>query len=341
MSQKTTNLNLNVHYENTERNIKWLDGMDQNFEIIDDAIGDYFNSVISASNRIARSVDLSSVTTLSTTLQRANKGMNCCAVGKYIYIFGGEASPSSVYRFNTNDNTLSLLPLTLPIDCYSSCCEATRNKIYLFAINDGISGTDDILEFDIDNNLISILELKMPFKVSYSSSFNVDNIFYIVGGKDENNEEKDTIIRFNPSAMTITTLEVSLPVELSSSVSKSYSDYGYIFGGISSSVTQNKIYKFDTTNNTIIELPITLVDSIYGFSIIKNNDDIYILGGFDGINYYSDIYKYNATEGTLTKLEMELPMPLANACGSFRVSGFIFGGSNSNGTLSNILKFIE
>ena len=65
------------------------------------------------------------------------------------------------------------------------------------------------------------------------------------------------------------------------------------------------------------------------------------MGGTNGITYYDDIYKYNITEGTLTEIEIKLPYGLAKACSDFRVSGFIFGGTNGSENKASIIKFIE
>ena len=42
---KTPNLNLNVDYDGTETVQNWSDGMDENFETLDEILGDIFDAI--------------------------------------------------------------------------------------------------------------------------------------------------------------------------------------------------------------------------------------------------------------------------------------------------------
>lgn len=347
MSQKTTNLELNIEYETSEKNSAWLDGMDENFETIDDIIGGFFNSVNDANIRMSTLVDLSSITTLEQTIPSNNKNMSCCVIDKYVYLIGGENTPTSVYKFDSYAKTITNLGNILPIECYSSSCFSIGKKIYITAINSGVDGTytnisDNIIEYNIETNEINILDLKLPYTLAYSNGFVIDNIIYLVGGKTSNNEEETKILRFNPSAMTILNLGNLLPYSLSEFTVGTVNKKGYIFGGKSQGIANSKILEFDPLTSTVIELNVELPNALYGLNGIIINSNIYVLGGTNGSIYSNKIYKFDTIEKSITELSLALPYGLAKSCATYCVaSGYVFGGTNGSGLKNNIIKYIE
>ena len=58
MSSKTENLELNISYTENQRTVSWIDGIDNNFQILDNTIGAVLKGISDAGLSLATSVDL-------------------------------------------------------------------------------------------------------------------------------------------------------------------------------------------------------------------------------------------------------------------------------------------
>lgn len=260
----------------------YLYGQNENFELFDtetnihsllNAVTDYstFYAPIAAVNKKIYLVaslskisifnpetDSSDVVRLSTSLES-----NCCgaAVGNNIYFFGGSTfkTGTTINIYNISNNTLSKSSVALPISASGIAACAINDKIYLFGGHNtdtsaGIYGTflDSITVFDVTNNTISTLGVRLPVKMMNIGVAALGTKIYLFGGSSANYEYHNTIYEFDTLTNVIKKLDIELPEKMHGIAAATVNDKIYLFGGQGPSGIKNFIQIFSPKTSVLI-----------------------------------------------------------------------------------------
>ena len=342
-SSKTTNLDLNVGYAETDRTQSWIAGIDDNFRNLDNSLGTVFKAIESAGITLSRNVALedewsTGAYIINTSFLSAFKNGAAVRFGSYVYVFiGSENSTGEVYKFNIVKYTLVKLDIKLPYGFTSFRAEQYQGKIFLLGgcINQIASNLFYI--FDIATEELESPEETLVMSVSSCGSCIVDEYIYLFGGINEANIKLNTILKFNTKTYMNSILSVTLPEQVTGTAACADGTNIYLFGGNAST----KIYNFDPINNTIIELSKTLPVTIDGHASILLNNNIYIFGGRSQDNLLATVYKFDLNTELLSLMSFELPTALADfAVATTDSYGYLFGGENETGISSRIIRFV-
>ena len=145
---------------------------------------------------------------LTTTLPSAGQNMCCAAVGEKIYVFKCENS-TTIYCFDTTDETVSTLGVALPVSDRLMCCAAVGTKVYIFG---GYSNPTAIYCLDTETELVGTLPVTLKKAVWTAGCATVGAKVYILGGFNSTDGTLDTIQCFD----TETNETYILPVKLRS-----------------------------------------------------------------------------------------------------------------------------
>lgn len=260
----------------------YLHGQNKNFELFDtetnihsllNAVTDYstFYAPIAAVNKKIYLVaslskisifnpetDSSDTVRLSTSLESNCSG---AAVGNNIYFFGGSTfkTGTTINIYNISNNTLSKSSIALPISASGIAACAINDKIYLFGGHNtdtsaGIYGTflDSITVFDVTNNTISTLGVRLPVKMMNIGVAALGTKIYLFGGSSANYEYHNTIYEFDTLTNVIKKLDIKLPEKMHGIAAATVNDKIYLFGGQGSSGIKNFIQIFSPKTSVLI-----------------------------------------------------------------------------------------
>lgn len=260
----------------------YLHGQNENFELFDtetnihsllNAVTDYstFYAPIAAVNKKIYLVaslskisifnpetDSSDIVRLSTPLESNCSG---AAVGNNIYFFGGSTfkTGKTINIYNISNNTLSKSSIALPISASGIAACAINDKIYLFGGHNtdtsaGIYGTflDSITVFDVTNNTISTLGVRLPVKMMNIGVAALGTKIYLFGGSSANYEYHNTIYEFDTLTNVIKKLDIELPEKMHGIAAATVNDKIYLFGGQGSSGIKNFIQIFSPKTSVLI-----------------------------------------------------------------------------------------
>lgn len=260
----------------------YLHGQNKNFELFDtetnihsllNAVTDYstFYAPIAAVNKKIYLVaslskisifnpetDSSDIVRLSTSLESNCSG---AAVGNNIYFFGGSTfkTGTTINIYNISNNTLSKSSIALPISASGIAACAINDKIYLFGGHNtdtsaGIYGTflDSITVFDVTNNTISTLGVRLPVKMMNIGVAALGTKIYLFGGSSANYEYHNTIYEFDTLTNVIKKLDIELPEKMHGIAAATVNDKIYLFGGQGSSGIKNFIQIFSPKTSVLI-----------------------------------------------------------------------------------------
>ena len=345
-NSKTTNLDLNYGYEDTDRTTVWLDGLDDNFQILDTALGTVFKAISDAGITLSRNVELHDEWStgsylLSTTFQTGFAGSSAITNGNYIYIFvGNENSDGYIYKFDVLRYTLSRLETTLPSGFTNFLAEIHQGIVYLFAGKENGIASNVIYTYNIGTNHLQEYEETLPYALTGSCSCLINDDIYLFGGIDDTNNILDSIIKIDLINETISTLSLTLSQPVYNASAQYSNNYVYLFGG-ENSTPLNTIYKIDLDNNIISLLSTTMLEGLTLHRTCILGNYIYLFGGLSSDGLTDKIYKFNYSDDALILLNFTLPIVLDN----FAVSDtsdyiYIFGGTTSTGNSPRIIRFV-
>jgi len=292
------------------------------------------------------------ISTLDATLPTAISVMVSGVVGTKIYIFGGFASGSSsgysnkIYRFDTTTETITTLSTTLPDALNRTTSGVVGTKIYIFGgLTTHSTNSDKIYCFDTETETISILSTRLPTILHNMTSGVVGTKIYLFGGKADESSgsvNSNKIYRFDTTTETITTLSTTLPDVIYRMASGVVGTKIYIFGGATDvsggSNYSNKIYRFDTTTETITTLSTQLPKYMLDMVSCVVGTKIYLFGGFVGNVALNTIYCFDTVTETITTLSTTLPTVIYRmASGVVGTKIYIFGGQTDPDTYSSII----
>ena len=202
-------------------------------------------------------------------------------------------------------------------------------------------------------NIVFSKELNYLTSVlSKFSMVQIDDDIYILGGIDLSGSVVDTIYKYNISTNTLTLLEQKLATPFCNMMCVNINKKIYIMGGwngkngISGANTGymgNKIYIFDTTENTLTQCSYNLNAYKSGCCCCADNDEIYLFGGFSGVsqNYTNaslsnNITLINTRTGAITTKSVNLANPdfLSSAI-KIDNNVYIVGGYNSSNLIQH------
>lgn len=121
--------------------------------------------------------DLTEVGTLATL----NTGSRAVAIGRKIYLFGGQTNASTdvIQCFDVDTHEIVNLDVVLPSKLGTTfAIGAIKNKIYI----GGFSSTGEIICFDLESQTIDMLSVKYSTAASSRCGIIVDNKMYAFGG---------------------------------------------------------------------------------------------------------------------------------------------------------------
>lgn len=104
---------------------------------------------------------------INTGVQYGKDNSSAVAVGEKIYLFGGHFDSSSssstdIYRFNTNNNTLTLLSSKMIDAMYDVNAVVVSDEIYIFGGKKSSGTSKKVQMFDVYNETIQDLQITLP-----------------------------------------------------------------------------------------------------------------------------------------------------------------------------------
>lgn len=187
-------------------------------------------------------------------------GCSGASVGNKIYLFGSKTfkTGTTINIYNISNNTLSKSNLALPISASGIAACAVNDKIYLFGGHNtdtsaGIYGTflDSITVFDVTNNTISTLGVRLPVGMTNIGVAALGTKIYLFGGGSAN-EYHNTIYEFDTLTNVIKKLDIELPEKMHGIAAATVNDKIYLFGGQGSSGIKNFIQIFSPKTSVLI-----------------------------------------------------------------------------------------
>lgn len=184
-------------------------------------------------------------------------------VGDYIYVFGGRSSSgalNTIYRFDTRDNSFTLLNTTLAGVNFATTAVAVGTDIYILG-GYGTAYYNTIQKFDTTTETISTITTTLPSARSNVMAIALGTNIYFAGGL--NASDTGTLYKFDTVAGTITSV-FSNSSYFSGIVFffVKHSDSDNLFyivshnsGQITSSANYTAyVHRFNTSNNSMLSL---------------------------------------------------------------------------------------
>ena len=273
-------------------------------------------------------------------LPRRASAITSAAVGTKVYLFGGldGSQLNTINVFDTENNTINTLSITLPSAASAIASAAVGTKVYLFGGKDDSSYLSTINVFDTETNTITMLSTTLPYRLSGIASAAVGTKVYLFGG-EYSTSYYSIISVFDTETNTITMLSTTLPQGASTIASAAVGTKVYLFGGGNKSSRFSTINVFDTENNTITTLSATLPTVASFITSAAVGTKVYLFGGFNG-SRLNTINVFDTENNTITTLSITLPSA-ASAIASAAVGTkvYLFGGY-ANSAIQEINAFV-
>ena len=342
-SSKTTNLDLNVGYAETDRTQSWINGIDNNFRTLDTDLGTVFKAIENAGITLSRNVALedewsTGAYLLNTTFLNSFKNASAIRFGTYIYVFvGNENGEGDIYKFNSVKYTLTKLDAKIPLSFNNFKAEHYQGRVFLIGGCENQTASNLFYIFDIANEEILVPDTTLGINLTNCGSCIIDKYIYLFGGIDENGNQLNSILKFDVTNYSTSILSTTL-LEYNDSLSATpIENNAYLFGGNNS----NKIYEFDSVNETITLLNVTLSTNVKNQQSILLDNNIYVLGGKNNNQILDTIYKFDYQNKTINTMDFTLPIVLSNfAIGVTDNYAYLFGGETTNGNSTRIIRFV-
>lgn len=172
-------------------------------------------------------------------------GCSGASVGDKIYLFGSDSfnRGTTINIYNVTSNTFSKSNVALPISArYVAAC-TINDKIYLFGGHNtdkstSVYGTylDSINMFDVANNTISTLDVRLPVGMEQCGVAALGTKIYLFGGVSFEGERLNTIYEFDTLTNTIKKLDIELPEKMLGIAAATVNGKIYLFGGLGSGI---------------------------------------------------------------------------------------------------------
>lgn len=224
-------------------------------------------------------------------LMRVSNGILYCT--RSIYIDGGNYPykrnfhKATLYAIDLTTNTQTELKSSL--EHLGGNLIVYNNKIYLigggyeYSYNNGgwkyeYPSSNKITIYDISTKIVE--EISYPYGHWYSRGCLIGNNVFVFGGRTRSNGGNDDyykqIIKINLDTKTITKCNAVLPIATSRMGVSNLGNYIYISGG---DKTSQIVYRYDTVNDTIEQVNVTLEHARTACATFFNGTELYLLGG--------------------------------------------------------------
>lgn len=250
-------------------------------------------------------------------------------VGTDIYLFGGSATSSTAYKYDTLTNKftqITNIPAIYPF--YGGQVASIGTNIYLCGSWVSGSPRDSLYKYDTLTNTYTKLTSMPRVKVD-ACAVAVGDYIYIIGGW----MATTNMMKFAPSTNSYETL-TDIPFAFQNGQAISVGNTIYLFGGTDNPTTA---YKYNIDNNLytqIANIPFSFVNG----SIAKNGTDIYLFGGS---NASTTVYKYDTNSNTYTQLD-DIPYSFYNGDSTYVGEYiYIFGGEGDPTMVRRLSTKIE
>ena len=284
--------------------------------------------------------------TLSATLEKGLKGCVTATKGKNIYVLSGANGTSSsnytklIRVFDTESETLTTLSGTTS----GYCMIKGAIKDNLMFSPGGEYGynthTSTIYVYKIEENQWSTFYTSLPAAVASRSVEIVGDYLYHFGGYSYSNGYSTKITRINVLNGKREIMPTETPNDFGGTISVLYKGTIYLFGGNNSSVSGNKIHKYDVENDTLTKLSTTIpnVSVTNDIGAAAVGDYIYLFGGNSNSGYSNKILQFDPSSETITTLNITLEENIGSmGIGVVGNKVYLFGGYGS-GYSSKIKK---
>lgn len=154
-----------------------------------------------------------------------------------------------------------------------SGCYRYRKSAYPYTSR--IYTTNKILVYDISTKTTE--EISYNYGSTYSGCCLIGNNVFVFGGNGSNNEfvNRNDIIKVNLDTKTVTKRNAVLPIATYGMGVSNLGNYIYLSGG---QKTSRVVYRYDTINDTIERLNITLENARIYCATFFNGTELYLLG---------------------------------------------------------------
>ena len=169
-----------------------------------------------------------------------------------------------------------------------SGCYRYRKSAYPYTSR--IYTTNKILVYDISTKTTK--EISYNYGSSNSGCCLIGNNVFVFGGSSSNNEftNRNDIIKVNLDTKTVTKCNAVLPIATSQMGVSNLGNYIYISGG---DKTSQIVYRYDTVNDTIEQVNVTLEHARTACATFFNGTELYLLG----------------SNAIVDKLQIDVPLP--------------------------------
>ncbi|UCE35954.1 MAG: hypothetical protein JSW00_10330, partial [Thermoplasmata archaeon] len=192
----------------------------------------------------------------------------------------------------------------------------------------------DILEWE---NWIGSTDVgggKPPGRYGASAIWN-GAYLYGIGGTDDGGAPTGFNIKFDPE--TGTTTEFPTVPGMTSQHSAIFTgQYGYIFGGHFDILPQDRIWRFDPSDESLTELEVTLPAPSSETSAVFDGRYAYIFGGY----LTDEIVRFDTVSESVSVLSSKLPTIRVGTSATWDGDyAYIFGGHNNTTSYDEIVRF--
>lgn len=273
-------MNLNIFVQNNEPEIKkglWLKKSDIYTNVIED-------EHVYASEEW----NTDKMSELAVIPYNFSESQGAVAIGTDVYLFGGVASTTAAYKYNTLTDAYT--QLTSTNYAYTNKPAAViGTDVYLLGEN-----TDRVYRYDTLTDTYTQLR-SVPYTPLMGAAVAIGTNIFIFGGGDSDTKRKYTY-KYDSLTNTYTKLG-NAPIPFSYHSVVSIGTDVYIFGNADSNYN-TRAYKYDTLTDTYTQLA-NMPNSYYYGSAVAVGSMVYIFGG-DLSN--TTALKYNVLTNTYTQI---------------------------------------
>lgn len=228
---------------------------------------------------------ISNVATLSNTVDNVTifEGVLYCTVKRYER--DGNRDWTNVDLYCVDLNTKESMILLQKVNHYGGSLITYNNKVYLISGGYEYSYQSGGWHYSYSiTNAISVynISLKTTETISYSYGcwYNKccligNNVFVFGGLNRDSSSPNSNIIKVNLDTKTITKCNTVLPIATYNMGVSSLGNYIYLSGG---NKTSQIVYKYDTVNDTIEQINVTLEHARTACATFFNSTELYLLG---------------------------------------------------------------
>ena len=251
-----------------------------------------------------------------------------------IYNYGGSPDGINrsdlVYCYDTFTNSLYLLDAKLAAPSTSHRVVLVGSKVFIFGGMSPNGQLDTIQIHDLETQIITVSDIKMPFKANcFQIGVYQDKIYIVCGYL--NGKASNSVYEFDINTFEFKLLDATFPRSLFKGAWCTADKYMYLIGGTDGK-RSDEIYRFDMESYEVVKMNATLVDKLSQSRAVYDLDgNIYIYGGTNESNQLVNyVMKYNIESDTCELMEYSLPYNLANLSVVNTGNGiYLFGGDNN------------